>query len=45
MSKSFLDIARDKVRAEKFYLSRHAQIERGEEKIRVDDIVAAILNG
>jgi hypothetical protein len=45
MSKSFLEIARDKVKAEKFYLSHHAQIERGEEKIRVDDIVAAILNG
>jgi hypothetical protein len=26
-------------------LSHHAQIERGEERIRIDDIVAAISNG
>lgn len=31
--------------AGKFYLSHHAQIERGEEAIRIDDIVAAIVNG
>jgi len=28
-----------------FYLSHHAQIERGEERIRIDDIVTAISNG
>ena len=26
-------------------LSHHAQIERGQERIRIDDVVAAILNG
>ena len=28
-----------------FFLSHHAQVERGEEEITVDDIVACILNG
>lgn len=42
---SYIQIARHKIATEKFYLSHHAQIERGEEKIRIDDIVAGILNG
>jgi hypothetical protein len=43
--KSYIENARKKVAQGKFYLSHHAQIERGEEKIRIDDIVSAILNG
>lgn len=44
-SKSYIEIARDKVEKDCFYLSHHAQIERGKERITVDDIVSAILNG
>jgi hypothetical protein len=43
--KSYIEIAREKVAKGRFYLSHHAQIERGTERIRVDDIVAAISNG
>ena len=43
--KSYIEIAREKVAKGRFYLSHHAQIERGAERIRVDDIVAAISNG
>ena len=42
-SKSYIEIARDKVEKDCFYLSHHAQIERGKERITVDDIVSAIL--
>jgi hypothetical protein len=43
--KSYIEIAREKVLKGSFFLSHHAQIERGEERIRIDDIVAAISNG
>ncbi|MBW1795433.1 MAG: hypothetical protein JRJ38_13560 [Deltaproteobacteria bacterium] len=43
--KSYIEIAREKVAKGSFYLSHHAQLERGEEKITIDDIVAAISNG
>jgi len=43
--KSYIEIDREKVAKGSFYLSHHAQIERGTERIRVDDIVAAISNG
>ena len=43
--KSYIEIAREKVSKGSFYLSHHAQIERGKERIRIDDIVAAISNG
>ena len=43
--KSYIEIAKEKVSKGRFYLSHHAQIERGEERIRIDDIVAAISNG
>ena len=42
---SYIEIAREKVAEGSFYLSHHAQIERGEERIKIDDIVAAISNG
>ncbi|MDL2124726.1 MAG: DUF4258 domain-containing protein [Deltaproteobacteria bacterium] len=42
---SYIEIAREKVAEGSFYLSHHAQIERGEERIRIDDIVAAISSG
>lgn len=42
---SYIRKARDKVLGDNFYLSHHAHIERGEEMITVDDIVACILNG
>ena len=42
---SYIEIAKKKVAEGSFYLSHHAQIERGEERIRIDDIVAAISNG
>jgi len=42
---SYIVIAKEKATKGKFYLSHHAQIERGKEKIRIDDIVAAISNG
>jgi hypothetical protein len=42
---SYIEMAREKVAKGSFYLSHHAQLERGEERIRVDDIVAAISNG
>jgi hypothetical protein len=46
MSKgSYIQNARDKVLSGNFFLSHHAQIERGEEEITVDDIVACILKG
>jgi len=45
VKKSYIEIAREKVEKNCFYLSHHAQIERGKEKIKVDDIVFAILNG
>ncbi len=44
-SASYIEIAREKVARGGFYLSHHAQIERGEERIRIDDIIAAISNG
>jgi len=44
-SKSYIEIAIEKVLKGNFYLSHHAQIERGEERIRIDDIVAAISSG
>ncbi|MBW2321599.1 MAG: DUF4258 domain-containing protein [Deltaproteobacteria bacterium] len=43
--KSYIGLARKRVEKGHFYLSHHAQIERGKEKIMVDDIVSAILNG
>ena len=43
--KSYIEIAREKVARGSFYLSHHAQLERGEERITIDDIVAAISNG
>ena len=43
--KSYIEIVREKVLKGNFFLSHHAQIERGEERIRIDDIVAAISNG
>ncbi len=43
--KSYLKIAQEKVKENKFELSHHAQMERGEEKIGVDDIANAILTG
>ena len=36
--KSYIEISREKVKRDSFYLSHHAQIERGNEKITVDDI-------
>ena len=42
--KSYIGLARKRVEKGHFYLSHHAQIERGKEKIMVDDIVSAILN-
>jgi hypothetical protein len=42
---SYIEIAREKVLKGSFLLSHHAQIERGEERIRIEDIVAAISNG
>jgi hypothetical protein len=44
-NRSYIEIARDKVERDAFYLSHHAQIERGKEKITVDDIISAISNG
>lgn len=44
-SKSYIEIAREKVKRDSFYLSHHAQLARGNEKITVDDIASAILNG
>ena len=44
-NRSYIEIARDKVKRDAFYLSHHAQIERGKEKITVDDIISAISNG
>jgi hypothetical protein len=41
----FIDIARELVKEGRFYLSHHAQVERGKERISVDDIVSAILRG
>lgn len=43
--KSYIEIAKEKALKGSFYLSHHAQIERGKEKIRIDDIVAAISKG
>lgn len=43
--KSYIEIAKDKVAKGNFYLSHHAQMERGKERITVDDIVAGISNG
>ena len=43
--KSYIEIAQERVRTDLFYLSHHAQIERGHEKISVDDIVSAVLYG
>ena len=45
MHKSYIQISREKIFQDQFYLSHHAQIERGEEKIKIDDIVNCILNG
>lgn len=45
MADRFLDIARDKVRQDKFELSQHAQREAAAEQISVDDIKDAILAG
>jgi len=44
-SKSYIDIACERVKKDRFYLSHHAQIERGNERITVDDIISAVLNG
>ena len=38
--KSYIKTAREKVTNGNFYLSHHAQIERGKEKITVDDIAS-----
>ena len=43
--KLYIEIAKEKASKGSFYLSHHAQIERGKEEIRIDDIVAVILNG
>lgn len=45
MTSFYLKKAREQVAQDKFYLSHHAQIERGEEQISIDDIVESILNG
>lgn len=45
MHKPYIQTALEKIKQDKFYLSHHAQIERGEEKIKVNDIVNCILNG
>ena len=39
--KSYIGLARERIEKGHFYLSHHAQIERGKEKILVDDIVSA----
>ena len=44
-SKSYIEIARDRVKRDSFYLSHHAQLERAQEEITVDDIVSVILYG
>jgi len=44
-SRTYINIAREMMERNAFYLSHHAQIERGKEKITVDDIISAILNG
>lgn len=44
-SKSYIEMVREKVKKDCYYLSHHAQIERGKERITVDDIVSAILSG
>jgi hypothetical protein len=44
-SKSYIEIAKERVEKDHFYLSHHSQIERGKEQIKVDDIVSAIING
>ena len=44
-SKSYIEIARERVKKDCFYLSHHAQIERGNEIITVGDIKSAILYG
>lgn len=43
--KSYLEIAKEKVKEDKFELSSHAEKERGEEEIGIDDIANAILRG
>ncbi len=45
MQKTYIQIAKEKIEQDRFYLSHHAQIERGEERIKIDDIVSCILNG
>lgn len=42
---SYIEIARERIQKGLFYLSHHAQIERGNERITVDDIISTILNG
>ena len=42
---SYIEIAKAKVSKGNFYLSHHSQIKRGKERIRIDDIVSAILKG
>jgi len=43
--RSYLKIAKNKVKQDKFELSDHAQKEQGEERIGIDDIANAILTG
>jgi hypothetical protein len=38
--KSYIELAREKVKAGSFYLSHHTRLERGYEEISVDDIVS-----
>lgn len=45
MTSFYSKTAKEKVAQDNFYLSHHAQIERGEEQISIDDIVECILNG
>lgn len=45
MADKFLDIAKGKVKQDKFELSQHAQREAAAEQISVDDIKDAILTG
>jgi hypothetical protein len=45
MEGPYIEVARERVKQGHFFLSHHAQIERGNEQITVDDIVSAVLSG
>ena len=44
-NQSYIEIARAKIKNNSFLLSHHAQLERANEEITVDDIVSVILSG